>query len=96
LQYNFKWDPQKAQANIRKHKISFERATTVFLDSRALTIYDEMHSENEDRWITLGIDNTGSLIIVCHTFEEESKGIFRVRIFSTRKATKKERQQYKG
>ena len=96
LQYNFEWDTKKAQANLQKHKVSFERATTVFMDSRAISIYDEEHSEYEERWITLGIDKTGVLIVVCHTFEVESKGIYRIRIFSTRKATRKERQQYKG
>lgn len=96
LQYNFEWDSKKAQINYRKHKVTFERVATVFLDPRAISVYDEVHNQVEDRWITLGIDKTGNLIVVCHTFEELSKDEYRIRIFSTRKATKKERQQYKG
>ena len=55
MNYNFEWDPHKAQHNYRKHKIRFEEAATVFTDPRALTIFDSDHSEYEDRWITMGI-----------------------------------------
>jgi len=57
LRYDFEWDPQKAKQNLRKHRVSFERAATIFLDPDALTLFDAEHSETEDRWITLGIDN---------------------------------------
>ena len=52
--YNFSWDLKKAKSNIKKHKVSFEQATQVFLDQFALTIFDDEHSEYEERWITLG------------------------------------------
>jgi uncharacterized DUF497 family protein len=51
--YIFEWDSQKARENLRKHRISFERAATIFRDPQALSIFDTDHSENEDRWITL-------------------------------------------
>jgi uncharacterized DUF497 family protein len=55
LRYNFDWDPSKAQQNIQKHTVSFERAATVFRDPNQISIYDEAHSDDEDRWITLGL-----------------------------------------
>jgi len=92
--YQFEWDPIKAKKNLRDHGIAFERAATVFLDAAALSIYDEEHSENEDRWSTLGIDRTGTLLIVCHTYLEESESSARIRLISAFKATKKEAKQY--
>jgi len=56
LQYNFEWDPYKAKQNLRKHKMSFERAAEAFLDPLAISIYDDEHSLDEDRWITIGKD----------------------------------------
>ncbi len=68
MQYNFEWDPAKAKRNLRDHKISFERASQVFLDLNMLSIEDEEHSEEEDRWLTLGRDKSGILLVVHHTF----------------------------
>lgn len=95
-EYHFDWDPVKAKANLRKHRISFERASTVLLDPIALSIYDEKHSEKEDRWITLGLDQSGVLLTICHTFTEEIPGKVAVRMISARKATRNERRQYEG
>ena len=75
--------------------ISFEEATTVFRDPLALSIFDDEHSENEDRWITIGISNTGRLIVVCHTFQKNDESNVSIRLFSSRKANKKEIKQYK-
>ncbi len=55
MNYNFEWDPLKAQRNRKKHGIRFEEAATVIRDPKALTIFDPDHSEIEDRWITMGI-----------------------------------------
>ena len=52
MNYSFDWDPAKEKKNIRKHHIAFRRAATVFRDSNQISIFDEVHSENEDRWIT--------------------------------------------
>jgi len=94
MRYNFEWGPKKAETNIRKHKISFERAASVFRDSHALSIPDEKHSETEERWITLGLDNTGTLLTVVHTFIHESQTSCKIRIISARKATKQESSLY--
>lgn len=94
MNYNFEWDPRKAHSNYTKHGIRFEEAATVFRDPRALTIFDPDHSESEDRWITMGISKTGRLLIVSHTFQEENKDSVSIRIFSSRKATRKENNLY--
>jgi uncharacterized protein len=83
-------------AKYEKHGISFERAATVFLDSVALSMYDEEHSREEDRWITLGLDRTGTLLVVCHTYREEKEDISSIRIISARKANGNEQKQYRG
>jgi uncharacterized protein len=92
--YNFEWDPVKARLNQKKHGISFEISSAVFKDPRALTLFDEEHSGVEDRWVTMGMIGTHCICVVHHTFKETS-GVFAViRIFSVRKATKKEQRQY--
>ena len=96
LNYFFDWDPQKAHKNISKHKISFERASKVFLDPYALTIFDEPHSIDEDRWITLGSCGTELIIVVIHTFNQLNSDDIQIRIISARKATKREIKQYQG
>ena len=96
MNYNFEWDPQKAQLNHKKHGIRFGEATTVFRDPRALTIFDPNHSKLEDRWTTMGISKTGKLLVVCHTFHEENKEAVSIRVFSSRKATRKESKLYGG
>jgi len=95
IHYEFEWDPQKATQNLRKHGVSFERAATVFLDPQAISVYDSVHSESEDRWITLGRDKRGVLLVVCHTFHEMDASNAVVRVVSCRKATKTERKQHK-
>ena len=94
MNYNFEWDPHKANSNHEKHGIRFEEAVTVFRDPRALTIFDPDHSEYEERWITMGISKTGRLLIVCHAFQELNKDLVSIRIFSSRKATRKESDLY--
>ena len=94
MDYNFEWDPHKAYSNHEKHGIRFEEAATVFIDPRALTIFDHDHSEHENRWITMGISKTGRLLIVCHTFQELDNDTVSIRIFSSRKATRKESNLY--
>lgn len=93
FQYEFEWDPAKAQENVRKHRVAFERAATIFLDPEALSEFDE-ESVAEDRWITLGLDRTGVLLAVCHTFREETEASARIRLISARKPTKNEAKQY--
>ena len=94
LNYNFEWDPVKAKANINKHKISFERASEIFLDPYALSIFNKEHSVDEDRYITIGKTKSDNLIVVIHTFQEINKNRIIIRIISARKATKNEKKQY--
>ncbi len=94
FEYQFEWDPVKALRNVREHRVSFERAATVFLDPRAMSIFDDEHSEEEERWITLGLDAAGVVLIVCHTFREETKASAKIRLISARKADRREAAQY--
>lgn len=94
FQYQFEWDPIKARQNNRRHRVTFERAATAFLDSNALSVFDEPHSQDEERWITVGIDRTGVLLLVCHTYREETETSAMIRIISARRATKNEEKQY--
>lgn len=94
FQYQFEWDPAKARLNARKHRVTFERGATVFLDPNALSLFDDQHSEEEERWITLGLDETGVLLVLSHTYHEETENSARVRLISARKATKNEKKQY--
>ena len=94
LAYQFEWDTAKAIGNLRKHGVTFEQAATVFLDALALTVYDEAHGGDEERWFTLGHDATGVLLAVAHTYEETGTTSFRVRIVSAREATARERRFY--
>jgi len=85
----FEWDPKKANLNLRKHGITFDEAATVFLDDLSLTGYDPDHSNDEDRFVTFGISNSGRLLTVAHTDSKES-----IRIISARPATRAERNLY--
>ncbi|MBI5191781.1 MAG: BrnT family toxin [Nitrospirae bacterium] len=95
MRYYFDWDPDKAETNLRKHKLSFEQASTVFLDPLALTIFDEEHSEDQDRWVTMGSDNNDALLVVVHTYQHIEEHAIKVRVISARKATRTEARQYK-
>ena len=64
----FEWDPKKAASNLRKHKVSFEDAQTVFSDERALLINDPDHSEEEERFVLLGLSSTMRLLVVVHCY----------------------------
>jgi uncharacterized DUF497 family protein len=92
--YKFEWDPVKAQANVGKHGLDFERAATVFLDPFAVTIPDEEHSETEVHWITLGKDTSGEYVLVIHTFEWLADERGRVRLISARRPTRAEIRDY--
>jgi len=89
----FEWDPGKDRANQRKHGVTFEEAQSVFFDENAVQFYDEHHSEQEDRFIMLGLSIRSRILVVCHC-ERESGDI--IRIISARKATKSERKFYGG
>ena len=94
VNYNFEWDPIKEKDNRDKHDVAFDEAATVFRDSKALSVFDPDHSATENRWVTMGISEKGRLLIVIHTFREESKNDITIRIISSRKATKQEAKKY--
>jgi len=88
----FSWDEKKAQKNINKHKISFEEAKTVFADENARLIDDPDHSEDEDRFILIGLSSSLKILTVVHCYRDDENNI---RIISARKSTKNEEKQYK-
>jgi uncharacterized DUF497 family protein len=86
-------DPGKAKSNHAKHGVTYAEAATVLLDPLAVTVFDQTHSEVEDRWFTLGLSTNGRLLAVSHTHAFDVR-IIRVRIISARLATRRERAQY--
>jgi uncharacterized DUF497 family protein len=87
----FEWDEKKGKANDKKHGVSFEEARTVFYDENAIQFYDPDHSEEEDRFILLGLSFKPQVLVVCHCFRESETV---VRIISARKADTDEEQEY--
>ncbi len=85
----YEWDPKKAEANLRKHGVSFEEAATVLLDSLAMTYHDADHSNVESRELTIGWSTKQRLLFVSHC---PRRG--HIRIIGARKATRKERRQH--
>lgn len=90
----FDWDPTKALINAAKHGVHFELASTIFRDPNAVTIPDEEHSLEEERWITMGTDRNANLLVVVHTSARAATGDVTVRIISARPATRNEARQY--
>jgi uncharacterized DUF497 family protein len=95
-QLDITWDPDKAQSNIAKHRVTFVQATSVLLDPLALTMFDATHSGLEERWFTLGISVDEKLLAVSHTYQHTGPIHVNVRIISARDASKRERQQYEN
>ena len=85
----FKWDPNKATANLKKHGIDFYEALTVLVDSLSTTYPDIDHSAAEHRFLTIGMSNRNRTLVVSHTSERDV-----VRIISARRATRRERKFY--
>ena len=90
----FEWDPNKEAINIKKHGVSFEQAAYVFADQFSLSMFDDEHSNQEDRWVILGKSNNEMVLLIIHTFRN-SDNEETVRIISARKATKNEEKTYK-
>ncbi len=86
---NYQWDYDKAQSNLRKHKIRFADAVFVFQDESAITLEDTEHSEDEDRYVTIGMDALGQILVVIFTWRGNT-----IRLISARKATARERKVY--
>ena len=88
----FEWDAHKAEANLRKHGLSFEEARSAFYDEYAKLIDDPDHSADEERFILLGLSFTLRVVVVCHCYRSNDEVI---RIISARKATAHETKSYK-
>ena len=86
---NFEWDAEKGDANVQKHGVSFEEASTVFGDPLSMTIHDPDHSGDEDRFVLMGMSQTGRLIVVVHTDRADA-----LRLISARLAEPHERRAY--
>jgi len=89
----FTWDENKHKENIKKHGFTFLEALTVFDDNNALYDYDDEHSQDEDRFIIIGLSVHANLLMVCHCFREDGEII---RIISAREATRHEAKKYGG
>ena len=85
----FEWDPEKAAANVRRRRVSFNEAATVLEDPLSTTFPDEAHSEGEMRFVTVGVSQRGRLLVVAHTERNDT-----IRITSARRATRREREFY--
>lgn len=90
---SFVWDKKKANANYKKHKVTFEEAKTAFIDPNGRMIYDLGHFKDEERFILLGVSSALRILTVCHCYREKDQVI---RIISARKATKTEQKQYRS
>ena len=89
----FSWDAQKAKQNLKKHRVSFEEASTVFFDEKAIEFFDPDHSKDEDRFLMLGLSWRLRVVVVCYCLRKDGSEI---RVVSARKATKKEEKVYIG
>jgi len=83
------WDPEKASENLAKHRVSFADAVAVLEDEMALTMNDE--DEQEGRYVTMGTDAIGRVLVVVYTWRDEE-----IRMISARKANRRERAEYEN
>jgi uncharacterized protein len=91
MELRFEWDDAKNRDNQRKHRVSFDEAQTVFFDENAVEFYDNKHSNEEDRFLLLGVSSKMRILMVCHCLRKDNAII---RIISARKATKNEKRFY--
>jgi hypothetical protein len=87
----FEWDAGKAAENLKKHRVSFDEAVTVFYDPLAATFDDPDHSDSENRFVTVGYSARGRLLVVCHV----ERGVV-TRLISVRRATARERKRHEA
>ncbi|MDO8706775.1 MAG: BrnT family toxin [Sulfuricaulis sp.] len=91
MRLTFEWNEAKARANLKKHGVSFEEASTVFADTLSVTIPDPLHSDEENRLVTIGATQSHKILVIVHCDRGD-----RIRIISARPATAKERKNYEG
>ncbi len=88
---NFSWDARKAAQNLKNHRVSFEEASTVFFDEKAIEFFDPAHSKNEDIFLMLGLSWRLRLLVVCYCLRKNG---LEIRIISAKRATKNEEKAY--
>jgi uncharacterized DUF497 family protein len=93
-QFRFEWDEGKAAANLRKHGISFELASSIFGDPRILILADTTHSESEERWFSIGLASNGVPTPVADLWTDMGAGLIKIRIITARRATATEIRTY--
>jgi len=91
MNVQFEWNPEKEEANLRKHGVTFAEAATVFLDPLSLTVPDPLHSDSEDRFVVTGLSQSQRHLVVVHADRGD-----RIRIISARLATAAERKRYES
>ncbi|MGH7700141.1 MAG: BrnT family toxin [Gemmatimonadales bacterium] len=89
MPYQFEWDADKAAANLRRHRVSFDEAVTAFSDPLSILLPDPAHSVGEERYLVLGTSNTGRLVVVAYAERPPD-----TRIITARLATRRERHDY--
>ena len=94
VDYEFDWDDTKASGNLAKHGVDFRDAMTVLADPLSMTLFDTEHSQDEERWVSVGRTDVGGLLLVVHTYASTGANSALVRIISARPATRQERRQY--
>jgi uncharacterized DUF497 family protein len=92
----FEWDRSKAESNSRKHEVSFDEAKTVFQDEHLITFADVFHSDNEQRFMSIGASNRNRMLLVVHTEVSKGDEAIVIRLISSRKATPTERKIYES
>jgi len=92
--FQFEWDEVKADTNWREHGVTFELASTVFLDANLLTVADMEHSETEERWFSIGLAGNGVAVAVVYLWSDADPAAITIRLISARRATHTECEQY--
>ena len=92
--FQFEWDEVKADANERKHGVTFETVSPVFLDPRLLTVADLEHSATEERWFSVGCASNGAMLSVVYLWSDADPAATNIRMISARKSTQTEIRQY--
>ena len=95
LPFQFEWDEAKADANARKHSVTFELASTVFHDPRLLTVADLQHSDTEERWFSVGCASNGVVLSGAYLWSDADPAASNIRLISARNSTQAESRQYR-
>ena len=93
--FQFEWDEAKAEANVRKHGVAFELASSVFHDPRLLTVADLEHADTEERWFSVGCASNGGVLSVVYLWSDADPAATNIRLISARKSTQAELRQYR-